>query len=203
VKGIVGGGLLGAEVVMITESLIGVRDGLWYAIGGGVGAAGGAVGGYFLGNSSSDGRAPMYLMAGGMALVIPTIVLVLNATRYKPSEDATEDKAPTGPEANPGKSGGSSVVGAEPSSPPAPTPAPPAPAAPSGGTTTAPTAPPGGSTTPPPPQSLLDLQVRERSTFRMGVPVPDVQMVYSLKEQKDLGVPNQAMVRMPVLHVVF
>jgi hypothetical protein len=37
----------------------------------------------------------------------------------------------------------------------------------------------------------------------MGVPIPDVRPMYSLKEQRELGVPQQAMVRMPVLHVVF
>src|SRR4051794_860844 len=40
-KGMVGGGLLGAEVVTITESLIGIRNPWAYVIGGVVGAGGG------------------------------------------------------------------------------------------------------------------------------------------------------------------
>jgi len=192
-KGIVGGALLGAEVVTITESLIGLKEGWMYAVGAGVGAIGGGLGGYAIENGSSDGRVPMYMLAGGLGLVIPAVVLMLNATRYKPSEDATEDKAPTGPAADPGKVGGTSVLGAEPS--PAPSSSPPA----GGGATTPPPSSPP-PTTPPPPQSLFDVH---GSLFRMGVPVPDVKPVYSAREQKELGVPQQTMVRMPVLSVVF
>jgi MFS family permease len=195
-KGIVGGALLGAEVVTITESIIGVKDGLYYAIGGGLGAVGGGIGGYFVEQNSSDGRVPMYMLAGGMALVIPAVVLMLNATRYKPSEEATEDKAPTGPAANPGQPGGSSVLGTEPAAPP-PTPPP------SGGGATTP--PPGGTTPPPPPpQSLLDVRLTPQAgTLRFGVPVPEVRQLYSIREQKELGVPQGAMLKMPVVHVTF
>lgn len=190
-KGIVGGALLGAEVVTITESFIGLKEGWMYAVGAGVGAVGGGLGGWAIENGSTDGRVPMYMLAGGLGLVIPAVVLMLNATRYKPSEDATEDRAPVGPAADPGKIGGSSVLGAEPS----PTPPPAA----GGGTTTPPaTTPP--PTTAPPPQSLFDVH---GGAFRMGVPVPDVKPVYSARELKELGVPQQTMVKMPVLSVVF
>ncbi len=190
-KGIVGGALLGAEVVTMTESLIGLKDGWMYAVGAGVGGIGGGLGGWAVESNSTDGRVPTYMLAGGMALVIPAVVLILNATRYKPSEDATEDKAPTGPAANPGNPGGTSVLGAPPS----------------GGSATPPPGPPAPApSTPPPPQSsaipgaLFDMH---SGAFRMGVPVPDVRPVYSMREQKELGVPQQAMVRMPVLHVAF
>ncbi len=189
-KGIVGGSLLGAEVVTITESLIGLKEGWMYAVGAGAGAIGGGLGGWAIENASTDGRVPMYMLAGGLGLVIPAVVLMLNATRYKPSEDATEDKAPVGPAADPGKIGGSSVLGAEPSpaSPPA------------GGGATTPPAPTPAPTPAPPPQSLFDLH---GGAFRMGVPVPDVKPVYSARELKELGVPQQTMVRMPVLSVAF
>ena len=131
-KGIIGGALLGAEVVTIPISLFQVRSGAVYAIGGGLGAVGGGVGGYFIERAgfSSDGRVPVYMLAGGLALIIPTAVLILNATAYHPSVEATEDNAPTnGPEANPGAAGGSVVVGVPPaSSAPAATPAPATPA---------------------------------------------------------------------------
>ncbi len=85
-KGIVGGGLLGAELVTIVEGIADVRSGWAYGIGAIVGAGGGAVGGYFVEQQSSDGKVPTYLLAGGLALIIPAIVLTLNGTRYRPQE---------------------------------------------------------------------------------------------------------------------
>jgi hypothetical protein len=184
-KGITGGALLGGEVVTITEALIGVRPGWAYAVGGGLGAIGGGVGGYFVEQSSGNGTADVYMLAGGLALLIPALVLTLNATRYRPSEGATEDHPPADlPPANPGSSGGS-VVG--PSL--APPPAAPAPAA----------------TPAPAPVSLLDVRAVGQGSdgFRLGVPVPQVRPMYSMKEQRDMGLPQRAEVRMPVLVVTF
>ena len=203
-KGIVGGGLLGADVVTGTMGIIGVHNPWIYVIGGGVGAAGGAVGGYFVEQASGDGRAPMYMLAGGLALIIPAVVLTLDATRFRPSDDATEDKAPTnGPPADPGKVGGSAVGG--PSTTPSASPA----AAPP--SSTAPVATPpatggsGGSggpaPAPPPPTSMLHF---EGGQLRIGVPVPEVRPMYSAAEQKTLGVSgNATQVQMPMLRVRF
>src|SRR5258708_27021653 len=96
-KGITGGGLLGAEIVTMVESLANVRQGWAYGVGAVAGAGGGAVGGYFIEKGSSDGKAPMFLLAAGLGFVIPAIVLTLNATRYFPEAGATEDRAPTPP----------------------------------------------------------------------------------------------------------
>jgi hypothetical protein len=88
-KGIAGGALLGGEVVMITTAIIGVKAWWPYLVFGAVGAGGGAVGGYFV-EQVDDGNTPepsLYMLAGGLALVIPTIVAVANATAYDPSED--------------------------------------------------------------------------------------------------------------------
>src|SRR5258708_27268259 len=109
-KGIAGGALLGGEVVTIVEALAGARPVWAYGVGFLVGAGGGGVGGFFIEQSSTDGRVPTYMLAGGLALVIPAIVLTLNATRYLPEEGATEDRAPTGPAPEPGTPGGSSVT---------------------------------------------------------------------------------------------
>jgi hypothetical protein len=200
-KGIVGGALLGAEIVMMPMAIFDVRSPWAYVIGGGLGAVGGGVGGYFIESASfsSDGRVPVYMLAGGMALIIPTIVLTLNATRYRPSEGATEDSAPTnGPPADPGKAGGSVVVGAPPAGggSTTPTPAP------------APTTPPGGGGAPSAPQSLIDVWApqgapSESKSVRVGVPIPDVRSAYSMAEQKKLGVPAQTELRMPLLKVTF
>lgn len=89
-RGMVGGSLLGAEAVLLGEAAFGVRPKWAYAVGGGVGAVGGAVGGYFLGGSSGD-EVPAYLIAGGLAVVMPTILAVVTATQYRPPETFRQD----------------------------------------------------------------------------------------------------------------
>jgi hypothetical protein len=187
-KGIIGGAFLGAEVVTITESLFRVHPGWAYALGGGLGAVAGGIGGYFVEQTSSDGAAPVYLLAGGMALIIPALVLSLNATRYQPSESATEDKPPPGISANPGTLGGNSVTG-------------PAGAGPGG--EAAPTAPAAPPASPGPPLSLLDVNLEGDDVVRLGVPVPQVRQMYSTSEQKAYGLPQHAEVRMPVFRLTF
>jgi hypothetical protein len=181
-KGVVGGALLGGEVVTIVEALAGTRPGWAYAVGGVLGAAAGGVGGHFIeqDTDSRNGKVPMYMLAGGLALIIPAVVLALNATRWQPEEGATEDAVP-GPRAEPGAVGGSVVIGA----PPAGTPAPP-PAA---------TTPPA-----PPPQSLLDVH---QGSLRLGLPVPDVRPVFSVSERRQYGMQSATEYRMPMLHVTF
>jgi hypothetical protein len=183
-KGIGGGALLGGEVVWIVEGIAGVHSGWAYVIGGVLGAGGGGVGGYFVEKGSSDGKAPMYMLAGGLALVIPAVVLMLNGTRWQPEEGATEDRTPVGPPAEPG-SPGTSITG-QPNAGAAPTPAPPPPAPPPAA---------------PPPQSLLDLH---RGSFRIGIPLPDVKPAFTVSETMQYGLRTQGTeLRMPVLHVTF
>lgn len=206
-KGIVGGALLGFEVVSLPMSLFGVKAGWAYALFGGLGAVGGGAAGAGVEivtdsykTPVGDGRAPIYMLAGGLALVIPTVVLMLNATRFQPSEDAREDQAPkNAPAADPGSTqksvviGGEGSVGTEPKekdkTPPVP---------PGGG---------GGGTSPAPapapdalPHSLLDVH---EGSFRLGVPVPEVREAYSLRQLRDLGVRQVTEIRMPVLSVTF
>ncbi len=176
-KGISGGALLGGEVVVITEALAGAHPGWAYILGGGLGMVGGGVGGYFVEQSSPNGQGDVYMLAGGLALVIPALVLTLNATRYRPSENATEDHPPADtPAADPG------TLPAPPKST-APAPAP----------------------TPPAPTSLLDVRAVGVASdgFRVGVPLPTVRSMYSMKEQAELGLPQRTEVRVPVLAVTF
>lgn len=84
-KGTVGGAMLGAEVVMLGESAFQLRPGWLYLVGGGAGAAAGAYLGYKICDDSSN-KPPSFLLAGGIALVIPTIMGVLTATQYAPPE---------------------------------------------------------------------------------------------------------------------
>ncbi len=198
-KGIAGGGLMGAEVVTMVEALFGVRAGWAYVLGGLVGAGGGAAGGYAIERSSTDGKVPTYMLAGGLALVIPAIVLTLNATRYLPEEGATEDRAPTGPAAEPGV-----VVGTPPGGGAAGTPGTPVQggAAPSPAPT--PPQPPQPGAPTPPPQSLLDVTPgAQGSRLRIGVPVPNIVPVFTVGELRQYGMKNDTELRMPVLHVTF
>ncbi len=197
-KGVVGGSLAGAGVVTIVESLVGVHAGWAYGVGALVGAGGGGVGGYFIGNSSSDGRAPTYLLAAGLFLVIPAIVLTLNGTRYMPEEGATEDRAPTAPAAEPGVPGGS-VTGAPTDVAPPPPPSPPATPAPPPQSKAAPRARPAGQA--PLHESLVDVA---EGTMRIGVPVPDVRPVFSVAEQRQYGMlRGETELRLPVLELIF
>src|SRR5262245_22438173 len=53
-KGIVGGALLGGEVVMITMAAVGVEKGWPYFVFGGLGAVGGGIGGFFIEDATAD-----------------------------------------------------------------------------------------------------------------------------------------------------
>jgi multidrug transporter EmrE-like cation transporter len=203
-KGIAGGILLGAEIVTIPMALFGVKAGWAYAVFAGAGAIGGGIAGWGVESATGayaspagDGRAPVYMLAGGLALVIPAVVLLLNATRYQPDENAKEDQAPkNAPAADPGKAGGSPVIeggaggGGSISTDPKKT-------EPSGGG--------GGGTTPKPedkkvPHSLIDVN---QGNFRLGVPMPEIREAYSLKQLRDLGVRQVTEVRMPLVQVTF
>jgi hypothetical protein len=196
-KGITGGALLGAEVVTMVEALVGVRSGWWYVLGAVVGAGGGAAGGYAVEHSSTDGKVPTYMLAGGLALVIPALVLTLNATRYQPEEGATEDRTPVGPAAEPGTPGGN--IGGTPDQAGGAAPAPASPSSPP--PPAGPAAPPSPTPTPP-PQSLIDLRPGK---VRMGLPVPNLVPIFSVSEVRQYGMKNanDMELRMPVLHGVF
>src|SRR5687768_7266943 len=93
-KGITGGALLGAEAVMLVEAALDVKPAWAYIVGGLAGGVAGGVGGWVVEDGGSA-RASMFLLAGGMALVIPTTVAVLATTAYRPPPDYVQDKAPT------------------------------------------------------------------------------------------------------------
>jgi hypothetical protein len=214
-KGIVGTALLGGEVVVFAEAIFGVRSPAAYIIGAGAGAVAGGVGGYFIEQSVDDGRIPAYLLAGGLALMIPAIVVALDATRYMPTEGAREDKPPANlPPSDPGKPGGSSVVGAE-AAPATTPPASTTPAAtPPSGTTPPSSSQPAGGTTPggggggggqapvrAPVSSLFDVH---GGNLRVGMPVPDFRPIMGSTERNKMGVANAGNeVRFPVVKVAF
>jgi MFS family permease len=100
-KGIVGGGMLGAEAAMLAESAFRLRPTWMYLAGAGAGALAGGYLGYQISDGSSN-KPPAFLLAGGIALIIPTIMGVLTATQYappdsrrEPDEDEPADELPT------------------------------------------------------------------------------------------------------------
>ena len=122
-KGIVGGALLGAEVVTMPMGIAGLKPWWPYVVFGSIGAAGGAVGGWAIesqinktpvapAQAGPPAEATVGMLAAGLALVIPTLVVSLNATtRHKvpdePSATPTteeQNKTPDVPAAPPGDS---------------------------------------------------------------------------------------------------
>lgn len=89
--GISGGAIAGFELVAAAQALFKVKKAWPYLTIPFVGAAGGAVGGYFLEQASPKGA--VALLVGSLALAIPTAVLVSFARAYDPSsENAVEDE---------------------------------------------------------------------------------------------------------------
>jgi hypothetical protein len=183
-KGIVGGGLLGGEAVMLVEAAASVKPGWAYAVGGGLGAVGGAVGGYFAENSG-DARLSLYLLVGGMALALPTTVAVLSATSYEPV-NYTEDRPPEAdePVAEPARSDAA----------PAPAPA----EKPTSRTPT--TRSPKVAAVQKLPPALLGV---DEGTLTLSLPAVEVRQVYTRTEVAMLGVKQQPSIAVPVLNVVF
>lgn len=210
-KGVVGGTLIGAEVVLATEAAFKVQPTWAYVVGGLAGGAAGGVGGYFIERDASA-ETTMLILAGGMALAIPTAVAVLSATAYEPPASYTQDRAPADePIAEP----------PQPSGTPTPAPASPAPV----GNEVAP--PPVTTPTPAPTGSAAPQQRRARprlarrtlpldyhlsppaliglsaDALTVGVPAFELRGVYTRKEVAMFGVNQATEVRVPVLSFLF
>jgi hypothetical protein len=175
-----------------------------YIVGGVAGGAAGGVGGYFV-EQNTDARAPMLMLAAGLAFAIPTVVAVLSATAYEPPADYLQDRAPAD----------------EPlAEPPAPTEgaAPPAAAPPPAETppATQPVAPPPAAEPAPtgrrqlrsprrlslklPPPALLGFR---ESRLALGVPNIELRHAYTRTERMIFNAPDVTEWRIPVLDVVF
>jgi hypothetical protein len=201
-KGIVGGALLGGEVVTITMGAVGVSRGWPYFVFGGVGAVGGGIGGYFVekatktvdanGNTIGSPAEPaLYMLAGGMALLIPALVVSLNATAYKPPESDRVEPAANEPSNDTPKV-------TPPGSPAAP-----------GNPTTKVDRKKGKKRFSGPrrevasahvPMSILDVY---RGKLAFGLPAVEVRPLYSMSEVWKYGVTQGTEVRMPVFKAMF
>lgn len=81
--GIGGGALLGAELVTLSEAVLGARAPSLYVLGGVAGAGAGAAVGW-VAEERADPDVSVLLLAGGVALLVPTIVWVGNALEPEP-----------------------------------------------------------------------------------------------------------------------
>lgn len=91
-KATVGLAMLGAEATLSVEALVGVKPWWGYALGGGLGAVAGGVGGYFIDRADLPSLS-MGLLAGGIVFAVPVTIGVLSATAYRPPGDAEVDQA--------------------------------------------------------------------------------------------------------------
>jgi hypothetical protein len=201
-KGIVGGALLGAELVMVSEAAFKVKPAWAYVVGGVAGGAAGGVGGYFV-EQQGDARGPMLMLAGGLAFAIPTVVAVLSSTAYEPPANYLQDQAPAD----------------EPvAEPPAPTPmeaTPPPAAAPAPAATPPADAAPAPAPAPTgrrylPSTRRLSLKLPPPALFgfadarlALGIPNVEVAHAYTRTERLLFNAPDVAEVRIPVLDVTF
>jgi hypothetical protein len=184
-KGIVGGALLGGEVGFLTLAAAGAKSPTLYYTIPPLLAVGGGVAGYFV-EQGSDAHPPVYMLAGGMALIIPTLVITLSATHYSPvSEDGTPiDATPAAPAA----SGGASIgVGGGTS-----TTTPPAPAKRKPDTTSL--------RSRPLPVALLNVS---NESVALGVPMASVRPMYTRTEVSLYGVTQKYEVHAPVVAFSF
>ena len=188
-KGIVGGALLGGEVVMLTMGVIGIEKGWPYLVFGGVGAVGGGVAGFFIEDSAPPAEVPLYMLAGGMALIIPTVVVTLNATAYKPPETDQVEPDQNQPAGEPPRPAGSVQITTD-AGPavrkkawrPAALAAAPRPA--------------------PIPRGLVDLDLGA-DRLALGVPAIELRPLYSPQEIFRFGVQQGEELRFPVLRATF
>jgi hypothetical protein len=215
-KGIVGGTLLGAEAVLLTEAALDVSPDWLYYVGGGVGAVGGGIGGYYL-ESALSPKSNMLLLAAGMLLAIPTTVGVLSATAYEQSAEYTQDQPPQDePTAEP-----ASVT---PANQPTPTnvtpsdgvpPVTPSTTTPSTTDSAKPSTPAPSSTPVPAPTSRSHSTPRKRSlspalvamddqaNLHLGLPAVEVREMYSRVELQRFGLQQRTELRVPLLRVAF
>lgn len=189
-KGIVGGALLGGELVMTIEAAAGVQKPLPYVVGGILGAGAGGVGGYFVEHNASDARPSLYMLAAGLALAIPVTVLTLNATSYHPPPDYQEDKTGAEPAAD----------APQPAGAPAPTPPPATPSAPPPTSRLSPRATREVAQLTPMPTSVVDIY---SGSVRLAVPAVEIRPVYSMTEMRQYGMQQKEEVRIPVFHASF
>jgi hypothetical protein len=187
-KGIVGGAFLGAEVVMIPMGAAGLKPWWPYLVFGGLGSVGGAIGGWAVEQAVADtgpAEAPLYMLAGGLALVIPTLVLTLNATTKSEFEGEEEDPSVTPPSDGdqPGTAPGTAPVPGVDTS-----------------VTVQKTSMRKRKARPTVPLAMVDMQGGQ---LRLGLPSVQVRNKYSETEMAEFGVEQRQEYHVPVFRTAF
>ncbi len=187
-KGIAGGALLGGEVGFLVLAGAGARPAWMYATIPTALAIGGGIGGHYIENSAgTNAKVPMYMLAGGMALVIPTVVIALSAgsTSYQGDDGSVSD---TGTKPGAGGAGGGS----------------------GGASTSGPKPPQRGigpssmhHVTPVVPRSFALLNFDETTSPRLSVPAVQVSPMYSSIELSKFGGTQRYQVDAPFLAITF
>jgi hypothetical protein len=95
-QGIAGGALVGAEVTVLTQALVGVEPTWAYLLGGTLSAAAGGYAGYVL-ERDADPDVSAWLLGGGLAFLIPTVIWVGNARETKRPVDRGAQQASVPP----------------------------------------------------------------------------------------------------------
>lgn len=95
-KGIAGLALIGGSVTATTMGIVGVGQTWPYLVFPPLVAVGGGIGGYFM-ESAAPVEVSTYMLGIGMALVIPTVIVSLNATAYKTPDDYPNDPSKKNP----------------------------------------------------------------------------------------------------------
>jgi hypothetical protein len=205
-KGIVGGALLGGEIGFLGLAAFGTQTSwLYYTVPPAL-AIGGGIAGYYIEQSTAP-EVPLFMLAGGMALVIPTVVLTLTATTYRPgNEDYTpSDATPAEAINEPIDATKPTVTGGSPSSPGEGA----AGGAGSGGGTTTTTPPAPNQHKPPKSSSRLPaarsfaLVSFDSSALRVGLPVVAMKPAYSTTEMAKFGLNQRWEVHAPLLDIAF
>ena len=192
-KGIVGGLLLGGEVVTMPMGIAGLKPWWPYLVFGGLGSVGGAIGGWGVekatsGTTNAQGvttgqtaEPALYMLAGGLALIIPTLVVSLNATtKSKYKEEPTEPGAQPAP--GPGKAPGA--------------------APPGDGTTVTVTKTSDARKVMPRPRHVGILAL-DPEGLQLGIPSVQIKPMYTPVELSQYGVEQKTEVNIPVLSASF
>jgi hypothetical protein len=205
--GISGGILLGAELVLAIEAIVGVEQVWPWVVFPILGAGGGGVGGYFVETASPE--AAVAMLVCGMVFVIPTAVAISASTAYDPEAEGAVDDASGGaaysfeltPEDEPPLEGTTTEVEKPEGAPEGDTTVPPESAAPPEPETPAPE--------PPSPEqqrlrhlssgSLLHLSSDLDAGF--GVPAIDVRPAASSGEEAMYGLDRGVRVHVPLLKI--
>lgn len=193
-KGIAGGALLGGEVGYLGLAAANAQQSWLYYTLPPLLAIGGGIGGYYVEQGVSSAEVPLYMLAGGMALVIPTVVITLSATSYRPgTEDSTPaDATPADASATVGGGAAGASVG--------------------GGAGTSTTGPATGpakhkpsptSMRLPPTRSFALVSYDALGSLRVGVPAVGLKPSYTNNELAKFGLAQRYEVHAPIVDVSF